>query len=415
MPIGTSKVGALGGLVPGGSETFNAPGTFSIPPGVKKVSITGVGGAGNPGNTGNPGTTGNPGSGGGGGTSGKFSPTQGYHARGGAAWAGTDGNLTSVRVPGGPCNGAFSGSTGNSGSAGSAGNTGSAGNPGQSSSGLGNTFCGGAGGNAGAAGNAGNSGSGGGGGATGNSGPLGTGGSGGNGGGQGTPAYIVPGVGGFSGGGGGGAGATNDGTTIAVGSYTVTPQINASYGGRGGLTTGYNFPVAPTPGCRPRYVSPSCFPAQTTGGNGSSGSGPRNDTPSNQFSSPFCAGSAALGGPFGPLCGQGINLRSTQNQPSTWYTPIPINCPGFAAIRSGGGGGGSYNPSLNPQNATGGGGGGGGGRGNAGNAGGAGGAGGTGGAGTPTTFNCVPVTPGGTAPITVGTPGGQIVISWNPQ
>jgi hypothetical protein len=50
MPIGSSKLGVLGaGLVPGGTETFNAPGTFSIPPGVKKVSITGVGGTGNPG------------------------------------------------------------------------------------------------------------------------------------------------------------------------------------------------------------------------------------------------------------------------------------------------------------------------------------------------------------------------------
>jgi hypothetical protein len=34
MPIGSSKIGVLGaGLVPGGTETFNAPGTFSIPPG----------------------------------------------------------------------------------------------------------------------------------------------------------------------------------------------------------------------------------------------------------------------------------------------------------------------------------------------------------------------------------------------
>jgi hypothetical protein len=39
MPIGSSKLGVLGaGLVPGGTETFNAPGTFSIPPGVKIVS-----------------------------------------------------------------------------------------------------------------------------------------------------------------------------------------------------------------------------------------------------------------------------------------------------------------------------------------------------------------------------------------
>jgi hypothetical protein len=51
MPIGASKVGVLGaGLVPGGTETFNAPGTFSIPPGVKKVSITGIGWNGKSGN-----------------------------------------------------------------------------------------------------------------------------------------------------------------------------------------------------------------------------------------------------------------------------------------------------------------------------------------------------------------------------
>jgi hypothetical protein len=59
MPIGSSKLGVLGaGLVPGGTETFNAPGTFSIPPGVKKVSITGVGGTGNPGTSGTAGMLG---------------------------------------------------------------------------------------------------------------------------------------------------------------------------------------------------------------------------------------------------------------------------------------------------------------------------------------------------------------------
>jgi hypothetical protein len=36
-------------------------------------------------------------------------------------------------------------------------------------------------------------------------------------------------------------------------------------------------------------------------------------------------------------------------------------------------------------------------------------------AATPSTVNCVPVTPGTNAPIVVGSPGGQIVISWNPQ
>jgi hypothetical protein len=82
-------------------------------------------------------------------------------------------------------------------------------------------------------------------------------------------------------------------------------------------------------------------------------------------------------------------------------------------IRAGGGGGGSSEGSAG-TNAQFGGGGGGGGRGNAGNS-----SGPTptptGAAATPATFNCVPVTPGGTAPITVASPGGQIVISWNPQ
>jgi hypothetical protein len=60
MPIGSSKIGVLGaGLVPGGSVTFNASGTWPIPPGVKKVSITGVGGTGNPGVAGNSGNAGN--------------------------------------------------------------------------------------------------------------------------------------------------------------------------------------------------------------------------------------------------------------------------------------------------------------------------------------------------------------------
>jgi hypothetical protein len=75
----------------------------------------------------------------------------------------------------------------------------------------------------------------------------------------------------------------------------------------------------------------------------------------------------------------------------------------------------SIPPGVKKVSITGVGGGGGGGRGNAGNAGGCGGGGGCGVAGTPATFNCVPVTPGCTAPITVGSPGGQIVISWNPQ
>ena len=34
---------------------------------------------------------------------------------------------------------------------------------------------------------------------------------------------------------------------------------------------------------------------------------------------------------------------------------------------------------------------------------------------TPSTQNCVPVVPGTPYPITVGSPGGQFIVSWNPQ
>ena len=61
MPIGTSKIGILGGQVPGGSQTFNSPGTFVVPLGVTTVNITGKGGNGTPGNPGTAGTVGNPG------------------------------------------------------------------------------------------------------------------------------------------------------------------------------------------------------------------------------------------------------------------------------------------------------------------------------------------------------------------
>jgi hypothetical protein len=68
MPIGTSKSGLLGaGIVPGGSETFNSPGTFSVPAGVTLVNATGKGSDGNAGNAGNAGGRGSGGSGGAGG------------------------------------------------------------------------------------------------------------------------------------------------------------------------------------------------------------------------------------------------------------------------------------------------------------------------------------------------------------
>jgi hypothetical protein len=133
--------------------------------------------------------------------------------------------------------------------------------------------------------------------------------------------------------------------------------------GRGGTTSNYSVPLQPNLCLAhlsyPTRISPSSPPTNVTGGNG---------------------GSPGIG--------------SLKSRHASTFSPTR------ALVLLGGGFGG---------------GGGGGGRGNAGNAGGCGGAGGCGVAGTPATFNCVPVTPGCTAPITVASPGGQIVISWNPQ
>jgi len=439
MPIGTSKVGALGGLVPGGTETFNAPGNFSVPPGVKKVSITGKGGSGNPGNAGNSGNAGNlgtGGAGGAGGTNNPCSPNSGRGSQGGDAHAGVNGDFISTQRTGGnappgcnplqaqPGNPGQGGLSGNSGQAGQAGQ---AGNIGQSSSGLGNTFPGGAAGNAGATGNAGNGGSGGNGGAGGNTGNNGTGGAGGNGGGSGSnsfsgthnprPPSPIPNNVNYGGSGGGGAGATNDGSPAINGTFNVPSGCEI----RGGTTSNYNSSLVsylsnqssaqqgislttPSPG--------SVGPANQTGGPGGQ--------PSRRNTSPFPQGFSAFQGacsignrtppPFAFKQSE-LNLRRAGNnpcvQPFSMYQFNANNQPQGQAIRSGAGGGGAP--------VAGGGGGGGGGRGNAGNAGGAGGAGGTGAAATPQTFNCVTVTPGGTVPITVGSPGGEIVISWNPQ
>jgi hypothetical protein len=461
MPIGSSKLGVLGaGLVPGGTETFNAPGTFSIPPGVKKVSITGTGGSGNPGNSGNSGNAGNIGFGGGGGGGGSANtgPANAFNRAscGGLAYSANPNTISGPGAAGGQRAQWLSapapyqrpvgnpGGTGGSGQAGSAGSCGCAGNPGCASTALGQTFNGGAGGNAGNAGAAGNGGSGGTGGVRGdpatgpNSGTTGAGGSGGNGGGpggNGGPLAVIsprpqpfdspvpPRAQGYGGHGGGGAGATNDGagaTNSPVVAFTPgSPSTVRGQAGMGGSTSNYSVPVSPNaPDITPiRYSSP--ITVNTTGGMGIASAYWRASSP--YSSCGVCLGTAgfAIGGGSG-----GFNLRNPTNQPGVnifCYTPAQ---PAFNAVRSGGGGGSGAggvgipcitSPNLNNASQFGGGGGGGGGRGNAGNAGGAGGAGGTGGAGTPATFNCVPVSPGTTTPITVGSPGGQIVISWNPQ
>ena len=444
MPIGTSKVGALGGLVPGGTETFNASGTFCVPPGVKKVSVTGVGGTGNPGN---PGNTGNPGAfgtgagagAGGGGRSCPGSPgdIKGvYGAPGGFAISaisgpqlpptspsnggpfaiagGNSGGPACTAVPKGTTVNGPAGTGGQAGSGGSAGSAGNAGNSGCPSSAFCITFPAGAGGNAGSAGTGGTAGAGGAAGSGGNGAPgaqtAGNGGSGGSGGGSGasgstTASYPQPllvvfnppfaGIFCASGGsGGGGAGTTNSGQNGIPGTTVRPGAINAFQNNPDQVLGGNYDAFSLNP--RGGGVSPSCpmykqGPANRFGGNTSA------RVPLPAFCRSMFRGTLSFCQPYQPT------ILSTNEM---W--------------RSGGGGGAGGFATLYPANpgvnfkASSGGGGGGGGRGGAGSAGGAGGAGGSGVAGTPSTSNCVPVSPGSSVPIVVGT-GGSVVISWNPQ
>lgn len=360
MPIGTSKIGVLGaGVVPGGTETFNAPGTFSVPPGVSKVNITGKGGTGNPGNAGG---SGNDGTGGYGGTGASYSVSfccvpQFY----GGGPGGYGGNQNSFTSP-----------AGNSGSAGTAGNTGTA------STGLGQNFAGGAGGNAGNAGTGGAAGNPGNQGAAGNPGGYFQ---------AGTPNKRAP--------GGGGAGDTNSGVA-----GTENPQFisystgGTTGGGPGGIAAGQAWSI---PGSGVQYnrgsISP-IFPEVLA---------PTSNNP---------CGSGSTG------CGNRGPWPGTPNRCFPYYTHSNSTPPGLqsaagamrgrnANVTRAGAGGGSHSPG-NPTNVSGGGGG----RGSAGNAGNPG---NPGSAANPSTVNCVPVTPGSPYPISVGSPGGQIVISWNPQ
>lgn len=417
MPAGTPKVALFGGkvLVPAGSTTFNASGTFTVPVGVTKVNITGRGGtgnAGNPGNSGNPGNAGtsgnagNAGAGAGGGAGGVRSTNNSLQASSSWSWnncySGKGGGTAAssnlggnVACPGGtptplaslannyvaltnqsqfqnnPGQSGASGNSGSAGSAGTVGNPGTGGNPGTAgnpSTGLCRTFPGGA------AGNGGNAGPGG---AAGNPGAAGTGGSGGNAGLRGGGGSIyrsspsvstyTPGAGG-SGGNGGGQGTSGTSSVNSTGGFGGGGAGSCNDGTT--RAQGFNPVTSPTPG------------GQTSGGIGGTLQ-PVSPLPQSRFQ-----GSAAVLQPCFPS----------------------------AYPRAGGGGGASGCQGL-------GGGGGGGGRGNLGNPGGsggaggpapAGGAGGSGGLGTPATYNCIAVTPGGSYPISVG-PGGQIVVSWNTQ
>jgi hypothetical protein len=129
MPIGTSKVGLFGGkpTVLAGCETFNSPGTFTVPEGLEIVSVTGRGASGNPGNSGNNGGSGAGGNGGGGGCGLLFNGRAG----------GSGGNSQGGGNPGSPGNAGnpstalcFTFTAGNGGTGGTGGNAGSAGNPG---------------------------------------------------------------------------------------------------------------------------------------------------------------------------------------------------------------------------------------------------------------------------------------------
>lgn len=470
MPIGSAKIGVLGaGLVPGGTQTFNASGTFTVPPGVKKVNIVGKGSPGNPGNPGNAGNSGNPGKGGSGaGGGGKRgapcvnAPGASQSGVGGSSLSGNQtfplggscvvlpgisavggkGVIKSTTLPSlfsgaynaanpacSPGATAASGTTGGTGPAGSAGSAGSAGNPGNASSGLCKTFPGGAGGtagNAGAAGNGGTGGGGGGGGTSGNptnipgwcTGPgYGTGGNpGSGGGGVGGPGTctVAPNNWKVGGTGGGGAGVANDGGSGLVwNSATKRSCGHIARGPIGGTNNSFCVPISPTGyGTCPsnRFVEPA-MPTNVTGGAGGYGQSTNNVSEGhgghvfNVYAKSYC-------GTYGRSCAVAHDQFSfcgfTPNNPtiSSW-----ANSSNNPVYRSGAGGGGGM--SFASQWSSGGGGGGG--RGNAGNAGGSGGTGGAGSAANPTTFNCVPVTPGSPYPVTVASPGGQVVISWNPQ
>lgn len=432
MPIGASKVGALGGLVPGGSVTFNTTDTWVVPPGVKKVSVTGVGGVGapgNPGNAGQAGNAGNPGTGGGGGTGGSGNQPGCF----GPGLLGTPGGW------GGPpaYNSLSGGQTGQAGTGANAGACGTAGQCGQVSTALGQTFPGGAGGAGGSAGNSGNNGLGGQGGNIGGDGtgyasngppnpiPLITlpgGGGGTSGGGTGGRATVGP----FSnpqilkGGGGGGAGETNDGQVgsnlpIPLGNNcpvipTATPYRAASGGSPGGGVGGWGTVTRyATCACKPKFfeLNTPTLPGANVPINEDATTRPSNSANNMPFANRnYPWGPAPYWAPFPgspqPTAADAAKRSVTRGRNST-------------ATRAGGGGGSGAGAA--PRCVVGAGGGGGG-RGNVGNPGQAG-TGGTAGtcgvAGNPTTFNCVPVSPGSSAPIVVGAPGGQVVITWNPQ
>lgn len=413
MPIGSSKVGVLGaGLVAGGTVTFNASGTFSVPPGVRSVNITGKGGAGNPGTAGNPGNPGNPGTGGAGGsTNGAQIVFCGYAG----AYSGNSGGFAwKSQTPGGylsfnqqpyfnnstqcwiakfgtagyyNCNSAQAGQAGKSGQAGSAGNAGGAGNPGNSSSGLSKTFPGGSGGNAGVGGNAGNAG---------NPGPAG--------------GTTGPGLAGSAGSGNCGGGSGGNPFTGYPGGNSWFVSAGKGGGGAGSYTSGQSGgnPVSNPPAGPNLGQLPVMYNYGTAGGDALTMQAPH------PRSSVFPT--AMFGGQGGGQGQAAINLGCTGRFAFWNFGPQNYLNPAWPEIFRAGGGGGGPGNFNNPANGymSWPGGGGGGGRGGVGGCGGAANT-PSGSSATPITHKAVPVTPGGSYPITVASPGGQVVISWDPQ
>lgn len=414
MPIGTGKVGLFGGGfgIEAGSETFNAPGTFTVPEALKVVTLSGNGSTGNAGNPGNPGGDGIGGAGGPGGViptyytpstfgSQTFNPINGpipgQHRVGNQAGAGGPASgppaapyCPFINPPGGP---------------------GNPGNPGGVTSVFGYCWTGGAAGNGGTGGVDGSYGTAGTAGAvieqtntTPNSGvpgnmsivcPGASGGTGalagGTGGGRGVfsvwcfptcPCQTIFNNNAYAagGGGGGGAGICNAGTSAP----TVT--ANGGYNSKGITFMSANEGINPT----------GNFCRTNLGGNPGGG----------------YAGGGAMAcvdqNCFGSRPGSGGPVTGAQ---------------GAQVLRAGGGGGGGgagmdkvfgcFNPtpSVKTASAAAGSGGGGGGSGSAGNPGS--GAGNPGSVGVPATYNSIPVSTG-CYPVQVGT-GGQVIISWNSQ
>lgn len=404
MPIGTGKGSLFGGgvSIEAGSQTFNSSGTFTVPPGLTKVNLTGKGGKGNDGTSGGGGPSGAGGAGGAGGAS-TFTPcgNPNYFL---------PSQITSrAGSPGGAGGAAYalpsSGAAGNSGTATTVfcttvGNTGTGGTGGTGGHGANAGSPGGAGNSSGiqAANHSGNlvSGCRGNAGAAAGSNPTGAGGActpalyHGRMGGYGAKSHMcivycsgpitIQWVKAYGGSGGGGAGVGN------AGSFTCNTHTYPEH--RDSRPGGYGFC------CSPNYNA-------ARGGNGGIGSyatGGASSPCEQAHSSSGSQGSAGLGD------NQHVSWGGSNPSPPSGYQLGALGGSG-----GGGGGGGSIicKTYYRGEVGSGGGGGGSGGQavyGNTGN---------SGNQGNPSTVNCVSVS-AGNYPVVVGTCG-TVTISWNAQ